>query len=314
MTVGMRVALKIAYGGAAFYGHQRQPDRRTVEGECLTALEAAHIIEGPAKAFFRSASRTDRGVSAIGNVIAFNSRIRADAVPGAFDDRARDVWGWAIAEVPDDFHPRRAIERWYRYHLYGDISARRLRTALAAFVGVHDFRAFTSDPPRGPSTIRRIDVSTDDDATRIDIRAPSFRRGMVRRIVAAAVAYARGNVTLEDIDEALRGVRLNFGVMPPEPLFLMDVRYDFRFRPILKPKAIAEWSAMRRDADLGLRFVQLLETAVGARRAHPGLRGGRRASGKPRKDFSRSHDTGRGESESGAGRPESGVDAAAPQT
>lgn len=311
----MRVALKIAYGGAAFYGHQRQPDRRTVEGECLAALQAAHIIDGPAEALFRSASRTDRGVSAIGNVIAFNPRLRPDAVLGAFNDRARDVWAWAIAEVPDDFHPRRAIERWYRYHLFGDISASRLREALAAFVGEHDFRAFTSDPPRGPSTIQRIDVSTDGDATLIDIRAPSFRRGMVRRIVAAAVAYAQRDVTLDHILEALRGVRRNFGAMPPEPLFLMDVRYDVQFRTTLKPKVLAEWQAMRRNAHLGLRFVQSLEDALKARGTSPVRRATHLASGKPQKDFSRSHDTGRGESESGAGRRQgSGVDAAGPQT
>ena len=72
----MRVALKIAYDGGAFFGHQRQPDRRTVEGECLAALRAGKILQNPRESFFRSASRTDRGVSAVGNVIAFDAALR----------------------------------------------------------------------------------------------------------------------------------------------------------------------------------------------------------------------------------------------
>jgi|GEM_PF-184751 len=296
MTVGMRVALKIAYDGAAFYGYQRQPDRRTVEGECLRALQAAGIIMSPSEAFFRSASRTDRGVSAIGNVIAFNTHFRGDAVLGAFNDKARDVWAWAIAEVPDDFHPRRAIERWYRYHLFGDVSSARLRKAAALFIGDHDFRAFTSEPPRGPSTIRHIDVSQDAGVTWIDVRARSFRRGMVRRIVAAMVAYAQGDVTVDAIVEALRGVtpKRTFGTIPAEPLFLMDVNYDVPFRIIVKPKVRSEWSVMKRDADLQLRFVRLLERAIQSGEAISVRGDVALASGKVRKGFSRTHDTGHG--------------------
>src|SRR5256886_6833422 len=84
--LGMRIALKIAYDGRAFFGHQRQPDRRTVEGECITALRSAKIMRDPTEAFFRSASRTDRGVSAVGNVIAFEASLGPDAVLAAFND------------------------------------------------------------------------------------------------------------------------------------------------------------------------------------------------------------------------------------
>src|SRR3989442_9200831 len=102
----MRVAIKIAYDGRAYFGHQRQPDRRTVEGECLAALRASKILRDPKASFFRSASRTDRGVSAIGNVIAFDSALRGEAVVGAFNDRAQGGWAWAYREVPLGFHPR----------------------------------------------------------------------------------------------------------------------------------------------------------------------------------------------------------------
>src|SRR5439155_13156111 len=138
--LGMRVALKIAYNGGAFFGHQRQPDRRTVEGECLAALRAGKVVRDPLESFFRSASRTDRGVSAVGNVIAFDSALRPDAVVGVFDNYAQGVWAWACSDVPQTFHPRHAIERWYRYHLYGDLRVDSLREVGALFLGDRDFR------------------------------------------------------------------------------------------------------------------------------------------------------------------------------
>src|SRR2546426_531116 len=152
ISLGMRVALKIAYDGRAFYGHQRQPDRRTVEGECITALRSAKIMRDPTEAFFRSASRTDRGVSAVGNVIAFDAFLGPDSVLGAFNDRARDVWAWAAAAVPASFHPRHAMERWYRYVLFGDVVEPDLRAAARSFIGTHNFQAFCSEPVVAPST------------------------------------------------------------------------------------------------------------------------------------------------------------------
>lgn len=266
MTVGMRVALKIAYDGRAFYGHQRQPDARTVEGECLAALKGATIIRDPKEAFFRSASRTDRGVSAVGNVIAFNTRFPApDAVVGAFNDRARDVWAWAAVVVPERFHPRHAVERWYRYHLHGAPSLDALKEAAALFVGEHDFRSFTSDPPRGKFRVSRIDVNRRGELTTIDLRAPSFRRGMIRRIVAAMVGHSDGEVALEEIRAALRGTKHDFGMVPAEPLFLMDVMYAIPFETILKPKVRDEWEAMRRATALRHELVDAWQKSVGPR-------------------------------------------------
>ncbi len=258
----MRVALRIAYDGRAFYGHQRQPDARTVEGECITALKAARILRDPKEAFFRSASRTDRGVSAVGNVIAFESALRPDAVVGAFNDRAKDVWAWALAEVPEGFHPRHAQERWYRYHLYEDYPLSALGEAAALFVGAHDLRSFTSDPPASPMLIHRVDVARDGDVLLVDVRARSFRRGMVRRIVSALVGHARGEVGLKDIRAALLGEAHDFGMVPAEPLFLMEVLYDFAFRTALKPKVLEEWRALSVEANLRARLVGAIRDAA----------------------------------------------------
>ncbi len=250
----MRVALKIAYDGRSFYGHQRQPDRRTVEGECIAALRSARLIGDPKEAFFRSASRTDRGVSAIGNVIAFDASLLPEAVLGAFNDKARDVWAWAAAGVPDGFHPRHAVERWYRYHILDDLPLGKLRRAAATFVGPHDFRSFSKEDVPESMVIRRIDVTRSRESTLIDVRSRSFRRGMVRRIVAAMEAVARDQATIEQLRLALAGTRRDFGSVPPEPLVLMDVTYDLPFHVALKPKVVAEWRQRERESLLRLQL------------------------------------------------------------
>ncbi len=257
----MRVALKIAYDGRSFYGHQRQPSARTVEGECLAALKAAGILTDPQAAFFRSASRTDRGVSAVGNVIAFDAAIRPDAVLGAFNGKSHDVWAWAFAAVADGFHPRQAEERWYRYHLLDPPPVEPMRQAGRSFEGEHDFRWFTSDPRPGTLVVRRVEVTETAGATLIDVSARSFRRGMVRRMVAAMVAVAAGEIRLEDIEAALAGVRHDFGTIAPEPLVLMDVRYPFAFTPVLKPKVVEEWARIRTDLALRVRWLDAVAEA-----------------------------------------------------
>lgn len=258
----MRVALRIAYEGRSFFGHQRQPNLRTVEGECIAALRSAKIIAGPSEARFRSASRTDRGVSALGNVIAFDASLAPAAVLGAFNGKAHDVWAWAATEVPDAFNPRHAVERWYRYHLSERLSTERLEEAATLFVGPHDFRWFSPDRPLAPLTLNAVCVTETGPRTVIDVRAQSFRRNLVRRIVAAMCAYARQEVPRADLEAALRGERYDFGSVQPEPLFLMEVRYDFGFQVLLKPKVLEDWAAMRRDLELRERFLRGLEESV----------------------------------------------------
>ncbi len=259
----MRVALRIAYDGRQFFGHQRQPDAPTVEGECLAALRRARILSDPQRAFFRSASRTDRGVSALGNVIAFDAALPPEAALGAFNGKAHGVWAWACASVPDTFHPRHAEERWYRYHLLERLPVDPLGRAAALFPGEHDFRWFTSDPPAGPFALRAVEVSQDEDLAVIDVRARSFRRGMVRRVVAAIAGHARGVVPLADIRAALEGERHDFGMVPAEGLVLMGVRYPFAFTTVLKPKVLDEWRAWHGDLTLRSRYLRDLLAAAG---------------------------------------------------
>ncbi len=254
-----RVALKIAYDGTAFHGQARQPGLRTVEGEVITALQRARAIRDARSARFESASRTDAGVSALGNVVAFDTALAPPACARAFNGKARGVWAWAAAAVPEDFHARRARARWYRYGLPPGHSAEALNAVLGLFVGEHDFRNFTRDRDR---TVARIDAASADreaDGIVLDFRAPSFRWNLVRRLVAAALQVEAGRATTEDVARALHGGHpADLGLAPPEPLVLMDVSYGVAFEPVRDPTTAERVRRLLDDRARSARFAERL--------------------------------------------------------
>ncbi|MCJ2669219.1 MAG: tRNA pseudouridine(38-40) synthase TruA [Candidatus Thermoplasmatota archaeon] len=226
----MRVAIKFAYDGTRFHGYQRQPDVRTVEDDIIRSLRKATIATDVKGSKLQSGSRTDRGVSALGNVLAFDTDFDLDEIIPAHNAYARDVWFHSFAEVDDDFNPRFARSRWYRYHLRKRENVKTLKEVASVFVGEHDFASYTKD---SRDTVRRIDsieIGQEGDFTVIDVRGRGFLWQMVRRIVRAVECCERGDAELGTLRAALGGERLDLGVAPPEPLFLMDVEYGFEFQ------------------------------------------------------------------------------------
>ncbi|MEE9224408.1 MAG: tRNA pseudouridine(38-40) synthase TruA, partial [Thermoplasmata archaeon] len=171
----MRVALKFGYDGSRFWGYQRQPDVRTVEGDIIAAMKKTQMILGVEENHFRGSSRTDRGASAIGNVVALNTDFKKGEMLKALNSNLRDIYFWGIAEVDETFNPRHARQRWYRYHLDRDLDLDMLKEASGIFIGEHDFKSFCKKEDK--STVRTVDsiaLTKREDFTYFDINAESF--------------------------------------------------------------------------------------------------------------------------------------------
>ncbi|NJE30864.1 tRNA pseudouridine(38-40) synthase TruA [Thermococcus sp. 18S1] len=233
----MRFALRIAYDGTAFYGFQRQPDVRTVEGELIKALSKLGIIRDAESSNFKGASRTDRGVSAIFNVVAFDVASRPDLVRAeVLNHHLRDLWVLGIAEVPDDFHPRfQARSKTYRYYLVDEgFNERDMGECAALFVGEHDFTAFSRLEP-GKDPIRelfRVDVIRRQGYYIIEIEGKSFLWEMARRIVNAVRLCGLGLMEIREVEEMLKGeYNKKVPPAPPEGLILWHMEYpDVKFQ------------------------------------------------------------------------------------
>ena len=128
----MRYRATVEYDGTDFAGFQVQPGRRTVQGILETTLVS---LGNGASSRVDGAGRTDAGVHATGQVIAFSwdGRLEAMELGRAFDALLpRDVAIRDLRAVPPDWKPRYAARyREYRYTVWnGPRSPLVERTAL----------------------------------------------------------------------------------------------------------------------------------------------------------------------------------------
>jgi len=230
----MRIAVKFAYDGRQFHGYARQPQLKTVEGEIIKALIKHGFIEDTKESYFRSASRTDKGVSALGNVIAFNTKSSKKSIINELNDELIDMLFYSITDVEPDFCPRYAKCRIYRYYLENkNLKTNKILSAAGAFTGTYNFRNFAKleefkDPVR---TIDNIIITNQDNYLILDFYAQTFLWNQVRRIVSAIQKMEIGKIEREEIIEALHNPdkEVDFGLASAEPLFLRDILYDFNF-------------------------------------------------------------------------------------
>ena len=227
----MRYALKFGYHGKNFFGYARQPGLRTVEEEIIKALKKTTMIVYEKEANFQTASRTDKGVSACGNVLTFDTNFRGDEILSALNANLEEIWFYGIKEVESSFNPRHARERWYRYRLLDDgMDLKTLEEYAKIFLGMHDFSNFARiEEGKNPArTIENIEISKEKEFIILDFKAQSFLWQMVRRIVKAMRDAEKGKLSLDDLKNALGGkTRADFGIASAEPLILMDICYDF---------------------------------------------------------------------------------------
>lgn len=240
----------VAYDGTAYAGFQRQRERVTVQEILEAAIEEATrlpAIVGPA-------GRTDSGVHADGQVVAFNSTtaLPASAIQHLFRHLLPDdVRVLRVEEAPADFHPQlHAIRKLYRstmstaavemprlrrvhWNVGGPLDLPAMRAAAVHLVGTHDFRTFRSDPGprrRGEGTVRTIesiDLRAESEIVTLDIVGPGFLYMMVRNVTSALVEVGRAARPPGWIAEVLAR-RDRSLVPPPSPahgLTLVRVEY-----------------------------------------------------------------------------------------
>ena len=233
----MRYALKFAYDGSQFQGYARQPDFYTTEGHIIWAMKKQKIIESPEANKFASSSRTDKGVSAVGNVLAINTDFRKDAILKALNPILEGVIFYGIAEVPDDYNPRHARQRTYRYLLLKNQcpDIEKLKTASELFLEEQDFKYFSKTDDRHEITRLKLDsieLTEDGQYIIVEIKAHRFLWQLVRRLVSFMLAVANDEVSEGKVKEMLDGtvqILASPKTMPSENLILMDVKFKFEF-------------------------------------------------------------------------------------
>ncbi|ELZ92923.1 tRNA pseudouridine synthase A [Haloferax mucosum ATCC BAA-1512] len=225
-------AFRVAYDGRPFHGFQRQPDVPTVEDTIFDACRALGVCDSDTDpTAYAAAGRTDAGVSALAQTVAFECPDWC--TPRALNSELpATVRAWASADVPDDFHARhRPTRREYVYDLYAptdEFDDDRAAAVLDELRGEHDFHNLTPDE-RG--TVRAIDgdLKRDGDFLVIRVEAGGFARELVRRLVSLIRAVASGAAPTSKVDDVLGPEHLGgpdgVPAAPPTPLLLTAVEY-----------------------------------------------------------------------------------------
>ena len=232
----IRIATKIAYLGDDFCGSQIQPEVRTVEGSILRDVKTLCNFTDE-EIDLRLASRTDRNVNALGNVAVFNSNIEDPlTLVKALNAISDGVFYRSFALVDETFNPRHAECRTYNYLVPSDgLNVSDMKECARLFLGEHDFIRFCKSD--GKSTVLSLDdieISTDGDLIIMRFVARRYLWNMIRRISAAVISVGRGDSNVSEVEDALQGKNITFGLARADALTLTDITYpdiDFEAAP-----------------------------------------------------------------------------------
>jgi tRNA pseudouridine38-40 synthase len=183
------IKLTIQYDGSAYHGWQIQQGQKTIQGALTEAI--GNLVGSEVRV--HGASRTDAGVSAVGQValVQIDSAIPVENLARAITGRLpADIAVAEAVEVPQGFDLIGAVKsKLYRYTIYTgrvrpvmqirhcwhlptklDIAA--MAEAAAMLVGKKDFKSFASAADKRQTSVRtifRCDVSRNDDWVYVDV-------------------------------------------------------------------------------------------------------------------------------------------------
>jgi len=242
-----RIKMTIEYDGSRYHGFQIQNNANTIQAELEKAIKS---ITGESTSIL-CAGRTDAGVHALGQVIAFDTNA---TIPG-------DKWQFALNSFlpPDikvinsslcqpDFHPRfDAVSKVYHYLIYRqregyvfnrnyaycdseylDIEA--MQQACSLFLGKHNFRSFCasgSSVKTFERCIMECQLKQEGPYLRFIVEANGFLYNMVRIIVGTLLQIGREVYPPAKIKEIIKAQdRKQAGpTAPPQGLYLAEVKY-----------------------------------------------------------------------------------------
>lgn len=244
-----RYRATLAYDGTAYHGYQWQANASPTVQEVVEA--AIERVCGESLRI-KGAGRTDAGVHATGQVIAFdvawqhsveklhralNAYLPEDVVIRSlevadptfhprYDARRRSYeYELYVAPVRDPFRRSRA------WHLMKDLDVQAINEAAEALLGGHDFATFGS-PPVGDNAVRFIYEARwqadEQGGHRFSITGNAFLFRMVRTIVGTLVWVGWGRMTASDFRGILAACDrdLSGPAAPAHGLTLVRVDYN----------------------------------------------------------------------------------------
>ncbi len=242
-----RIRMTVEYDGSRYHGFQIQENANTVQAELELAIKR---VSGETLSILGT-GRTDAGVHALGQVVAFDSNSSVPAEKWQFALNSflpPDIRVAASAACAPDFHPRfQALSKVYHYLIYrrqrGRIFNRNyalhcteslnlaaMEEACRPLLGKHNFKSFCASGSGVKTFERTVKVCrlVEKGAyLRLEIEADGFLYNMVRIIMGTLLEVGRGTYPPTAMQEIMNARdRSQAGpTVPPQGLYLVEVRY-----------------------------------------------------------------------------------------
>lgn len=247
----MRYLITFAYDGSGYKGYQKQPKKKTIQGELEKALKT---INNDTKVEVHASGRTDAGVHAHNQKAHFDLEINitpSNLQKALNSLTPKDIYIRRVETVSETFHARfnvkakeyvykinmgeyDPIERNYVYQYNKKLDVVEMERALKYLEGEHNFKSFSKADEEKEDYVRRIVqtnlIRTLKNVNKIEIvfLGTGFLRYQVRNMVGTLIEIGEGKRKSEDIIEILNAKdRRKAGkTAAPEGLYLNDVFYD----------------------------------------------------------------------------------------
>ncbi|CAD7088444.1 unnamed protein product [Hermetia illucens] len=253
--------LKFLYFGWNYQGYAQQEDtNETIEYHLFNALQKTCLIESRETSNYNRCGRTDKGVSAFGQVISIDLRSKfpelEQMVPANIDNEI-DYCSILNRVLPKNIRciawmPLRnklfsarfdCSQRTYRYFFpEGNLDIAKMKKACEALIGTHDFRNLCKmDVNNGVTNFTRKVISADIhksctentekgyDMYYLEIVGHAFLWHQIRCIMAVLVLIGQGNedpsIITELLDVERNSCKPQYTLASPLPLNLYSSEF-----------------------------------------------------------------------------------------
>jgi tRNA pseudouridine38-40 synthase len=242
-----RIKAVLEYDGSGYHGFQIQKNAISIQETIESSIEKLIGY----RVSIMAAGRTDAGVHALGQVIAFdtNSSIPADKWKFALNSiLPADIRVISSCRVDSDFHPRfQALDKKYIYYIYRrqrgrvfyspyaycnqeKLNMEAMQEACKLLLGLQNFKSFCASGSSVKTFDRHIkecQLSQKGPFIQFEICADGFLYHMVRIIVGTLLEVGRSNLEPQDIARIIQAQDRNQAgpTAPPQGLYLHSVNY-----------------------------------------------------------------------------------------
>nr|CAB3265316.1 tRNA pseudouridine synthase A, mitochondrial [Phallusia mammillata] len=255
-----KVALLFAYLGAGYHGlalNRGNRDIKTIEGALFEALIKAKVVpenclEDPKKMCYKSASRTDKGVSTCGQVASLKLRIADNVVDLINSHLPANIVILGVKRTTQGFNAQKhAIGRTYSYTLptyaFADgkngaedyhITPEKLKyisSIMYRFKGTHSYHNFTSGKKMGETSAKRYITDfyyeepflvEETQYMTCFIKGQSFMLHQIRKMMGLLIAMVSNHAGEDHYVRAFSEPLEDIPKAPGTGLVLQQIHYD----------------------------------------------------------------------------------------